>query len=80
LTTPIEVRTRTDQEGTLIPFECILGEKTYRVMGIGRRWQIEDGEHLLVMFPGDRVVELLHRSDDTWWLIKDHSAQRGNLV
>ena len=76
----IEVRARRDKEGNLVPLDCILGDKKYQVLGIGRRWQAEDGVHIMVMFPGDRAVELLHRTDGTWMFLKDHSAKQDRLV
>jgi hypothetical protein len=50
------------------------------VVGVGRRWQAADGEHIMVMFPRDRAVELLHKPDGTWFLVKDHSALGDRLV
>ena len=73
MTTPIEVRTRLDRDGKVIPLSCNLQGKRYQIMGVGRRWQSGEGEHLMVMFPGDRAVELLHHSDGSWQFVKDHS-------
>lgn len=69
----IEVRSRIDRQGEIVPVDCVFRGKKYQVMGIGRRWQAEDGEHLMVMFPRDRAVELLHSTDGSWYFLKDHS-------
>jgi hypothetical protein len=73
LTIAIEVRTRLDRQGKLVPVDCIFQGKKYQITGVGRRWQAEDGEHLMVMFPRERAVELLHCSDGSWMFVKDHS-------
>ena len=80
MTIQIEVRTRLNRQGKLVPIECVFQGKKYQVIGLGRRWQAKDGEHVMVMFPRDRAVELLHQADDTWFLIKDHSALGDRLV
>jgi hypothetical protein len=64
----------------LVPLDCILEGKKYQVVGIGRRWQAEDGEHIMAMFPRDRAVELLHCPDNTWFFVKDHSSLRDRLI
>jgi hypothetical protein len=76
----IEVNTREDRGGEQIPMECIVGGARYRVFGVGRRWQEDDGEHLMVMFSRDRAVELLHSFDGKWWLVKDHSNLSDRLA
>lgn len=76
----IKVRSRTNQQGLAIPVLCIIDGERYQVLGVGRRWQADDGEHIMVMFPGDRAVELLHRPDGSWLLVKDHSALKDQLI
>jgi hypothetical protein len=80
LAVPVEVSTQADREGKQIPLLCVVAGKRYRIFGVGRRWQEDDGEHLMVMFPRDRAVELLHGADGSWWLLKDHSNLANRLA
>lgn len=77
---PVEVRTKQNADGEEYPVSCTLDGQTYQLFGVGRRWQAEDGEHLLVMFPRDRVVELLHCDDGTWQFVKNHSNLPNKLA
>jgi hypothetical protein len=77
---PLEVHTRLNREGEVIPLTCMLEGRKIPVTGIGRRWQAEDGEHIMAMLPRDRAVELLRRPDGSWFLVKDHSALGDRLA
>ena len=70
----IDVTSRFDRKGKIIPVTFELEGKEYRVDGVGRRWEDEDGEHILVMVqPNNRVYELLFKSTDgVWWMVKQH--------
>ena len=74
----IEVVTRQSSVEKVSPRSFIWRDKQYMVESIGRRWQDEKGEHLLVMIePGLRVFELLYDSlDEQWWIARrfDNSA------
>ena len=77
---PIEVHARTERQGKLVPVSCVIKGTRYQIFGAGRRWEEDDGEHLMVMFPGARAVELLHALDGTWALVKDHSNLADRLA
>ncbi|HAY83959.1 MAG TPA: hypothetical protein DCY42_03270 [Chloroflexi bacterium] len=62
----IEVTVRANTYGKLLPLRFTSQGQEFPILGIGRRWQAPDGEHLLVMVPGDRVVELIYQPDQTW--------------
>jgi hypothetical protein len=64
----LQVTIRTNSKGKVIPLRINWEGKELSILGIGRRWYLEDGEHILVMIPGDRVVELVYRQDNTWAL------------
>jgi len=70
----IDVTSRFDRKGKIIPVTFELEGKEYRVDGVGRRWEDEKGEHILVMVqPNNRVYELLFKSaDGVWWMVKQH--------
>lgn len=76
---PIEVTARFDREGVVIPQSYTLDGRQQRVDGVGRRWKAGDGEHILVMIqPGDRVLELVYLAEaGKWWLIKRSGRPRG---
>jgi hypothetical protein len=70
----IDVTSRFDRKGKIIPVKFELEGKEYLADGVGRRWEDEDGEHILVMAqPNNRVYELLFKSGEgIWWMVKQH--------
>jgi hypothetical protein len=70
----IEVTSRVNQEGKPIPSSFAWEGVSYRVDGVGRRWEEKGGEHILVMVqPNNQVFELLYESDgDIWRMVKKH--------
>lgn len=64
----VHVTARTNPTGKIIPLRISWQGKDLPILGIGRRWFSSDAEHLLVMVPGDRVIELLYRHDQSWTL------------
>jgi hypothetical protein len=62
----VEVTARTNSLGNVLPICFTWKDREHQILGIGRRWQDEDGEHFLIMIPGDRVVELIYSFDQTW--------------
>lgn len=66
----IEVASRQDAAGKWIPLHFRWRDVIYEIKNIGRRWQDERGEHMLVMTYGDEVYELLHQLDGNSWFIK----------
>ena len=64
----LQVTIRTNSQQKVIPLHIIWEGKELPILSIGRRWYLEDGEHILVMVPGDRVMELVRKLDNTWVL------------
>ncbi len=68
----IEITTRFTRDGVLVPIDFTLGETTIPVLDIGRRWEDEGGQHILVMDAQQRTYHLLFKlSDLSWYLVKD---------
>lgn len=67
---PVEVTARFGAQGRIIPISFTLGGQTYSVDSIGRRWLDDEGQHILVMVPGDRVFELIFESEQMRWFLK----------
>lgn len=68
---PIQVKTRYDQEGNVIPVRFEWRGQSYLIESIGRRWQVKDGLHILVMVTGGRAFHLRYeREQQTWHLIR----------
>jgi hypothetical protein len=66
----VEVTARYDKEGKVTPLRFTWQGREYMVEGTGRRWQAQDGLHLLVMAAGERVFELLFVPQNGRWFIK----------
>jgi hypothetical protein len=66
---PIEVTARFDEQGKITPVRFTWKGSVYLVESTGRRWQAEDGLHILVMVPGERVFELLFHAEETRWYL-----------
>jgi hypothetical protein len=64
---PIEVSARFDSRGKAFPLMFTWQEQTYQVDSLGRRWDDEQGQHILVMIPGGRVFELLYAPLEGHW-------------
>lgn len=76
----IEVTTRFTRSGELIPLEFRPGEDPIAVLSIGRRWQTEQGRHLLVMDHSERTYHLFFQlSDLNWYLVSDIKGPPGNI-
>jgi hypothetical protein len=63
----IEVTVRFDSQGKIIPLSFIWEMQTYRVDSIGRPWSGEDGNHILVLTPGNRAHHLLFMPEKGVW-------------
>ena len=72
----IEVTSRINQEGKPMPASFVWTGASYQVDGVGRRWEGENGEHILVMVqPNNQVYELLYEQDgDVWRMVKEHKS------
>lgn len=68
----IEITTRFNREGKLIPLEFILGDDQIRVLNIGRQWETEGGKHILVMDHQENTYHLFFDLTDlSWYIIRD---------
>ena len=68
---PIEISLHMDAQGPARPLTFTWRGSVYRVSAVGRRWQADDGEHILVMVaPANRVFELLHPPSGLWQVVK----------
>ena len=70
----INVTARLDPQGVIYPLQFTWGAVSYLVTGIGRRWQDETGQHILVMVPGDRVYELVYIPVEGGWFLRQPHA------
>ncbi len=66
----VEVTVRFDKEGRITPLQIGWRDRTIPVESTGRRWEAEDGRHILAMIPGERVVELLYLPGESRWFLK----------
>jgi hypothetical protein len=65
----IEVIARFERYGRISPKSFTWRGMDYPVISIGRSWQDDAGQHILVMVPGDQVFELVFEaSKGLWWL------------
>jgi hypothetical protein len=68
----IEITTRFRIDGSLVPVEFSTGEKTIKVLDVGRQWESDRGRHLLVMDHQGNTYHLLFQlSDLSWYWVKD---------
>ncbi len=68
---PIDISLHVDAQGKANPLTFTWRGSVYRITAVGRRWQADDGEHILVMVaPADRVFELLHPPIGPWQVVK----------
>lgn len=78
----IEVTARFDGEGKITPKSFVWKGRDFRVDGVGRRWEGEDGEHMLVMVqPKNQVFELVYdKVNGVWRMVKKHDHPFRKLV
>ena len=68
---PILVKARFDPQGNVIPVRFEWRGQSFLVESIGRRWQLKDGLHILVMVSGGRAFHLrFNANQDQWHLIR----------
>ena len=68
----IEIKIDFKWDGSISPLEFRVEDKKIQVMDIGRRWDTEDGKHLLVMdFQNQTYHLFFQRLDLTWYLVQD---------
>jgi hypothetical protein len=67
---PVQVTARFDPDGKATPLSFTWLGQTYPVNAIGRRWSDEEGQHILVMVPGEQVFELIFAPADARWYLR----------
>lgn len=65
----VEVVARFDLTGKITPLSVSWRERNYSIESSGRRWQAEDGQHILVMTHSERIFELVFTSSDGRWYL-----------
>lgn len=63
----IRVRAVFDPDGSITPLAFTLHEVEHSVESVGRRWQAEDGLHILVMTYDRQVHHLLFAPAQALW-------------
>ncbi len=63
----VKVKFRYDIQEKIIPLSFIWRGNTYFIESIGRDWQDETGQHILVMVERGEVFELIQREVDGKW-------------
>lgn len=66
----INVTVRFNSNGRIAPVDFTWGDVTYPVESTGRRWEDEQGQHILVMVPGDRVFDLVYQPSERLWYLR----------
>ena len=66
----VEVTVHFDANGKATPLRFTWKGSVYEVESAGRRWQAEDGQHILVMTPGGRIFELLYALNENRWYLR----------
>ena len=77
---PVEVTARFDIDGKVTPLRFSWNGREYPIEGAGRRWQAEDGLHILVMAAGEQVFELLFAQEKGRWFIKPLGQASGRFA
>lgn len=72
----IEVIARFTEDGKLYPQRFSWQGIDYTVESTGRHWKDQDGLHILVMVPGERVLELIYQADQGLWYLKQPASGR----
>jgi hypothetical protein len=73
----IEVTARFDADGEIHPLRLRWQGRAYQVQAAGRRWQAEDGLHLLVIASSGQAFELLFDPlQGRWYLAQMPSDRR----
>lgn len=71
----ISVQADVRPTGKLYPQSFLWRDNTYQVESSGRRWEDEEGEHILVMTPEKQSFELLYKEEEsTWFLVRQVSG------
>lgn len=65
----IDVLVHFDSDGRATPVRFNWRGAEYLVDSTGRRWEDQDGQHILVMIPGGRAFELLFAPAESLWYL-----------
>ena len=72
---PVEVTARFAPDGKVTPLQFRWRGSLYTVESTGRRWQADDGCHILVLAGGGQMFELVFTAaDNRWYLAQARSA------
>jgi len=67
----IDVTARFDENGTVHPLSLRRQGREYRIEAAGRRWQAEDGLHMLVITTTGQAFEILFDgAAGRWYLVQ----------
>lgn len=67
----VEVRARYNSQGEALPVRLSLDSVGYQVEALGRRWKDAQGEHILVMLVGGKVLELIYDPGAGRWYARE---------
>lgn len=65
----VEVLVHFDAQGRATPTRFAWRGVDYVVDSTGRRWEDQDGQHMLVMIPGGQTFELLFSPSEMLWYL-----------
>jgi hypothetical protein len=63
----IEVTSRCDSQGRIIPVEFVWKRRKYIVGSLGRNWEVKGTYHILVMSPENQVFHLMFNIVTAQW-------------
>jgi hypothetical protein len=67
---PIGITIRFNIDGQIEPLRLTWRGHDYPVTSTGRRWDDEQGKHILIMVPGDKVYEILFVPEEVRWYLR----------
>jgi hypothetical protein len=71
---PIQVTAQFEIDGEIRPISFHWQGMEYPVLSTGRRWFDDKGQHVLVMIPGDQIIELVFVPVELVWYMNKISA------
>jgi hypothetical protein len=63
----IEVTAHFDTSGRVTPTSFVWQSRAYRIEDTGRRWEAQDGLHILVMVANNRAFHLIFDNQKCIW-------------
>jgi hypothetical protein len=73
---PIEVTVHFDEQGTITPLHFTWKGGRYQVESTGRRWQDDNGQHILVMVASGQIYELTFKNGEDRWYLEQAGPNR----